>query len=143
MELEKETIQEVATNETSGKIETGCVKWFNNKRGYGFITYKDGDKEIDIFVHHSGIQPLTSQYKTLTLGEYVNFVVNVGNESGERDQAVKVTGINGGALLCDQYSKRKSYLNYDNDEEGENDEKWQSVKSKGGRGKGGKGQRKD
>ena len=36
----------------------GCVKWFNNKRGYGFITYKDGDSEIDIFVHR-GIQPLT------------------------------------------------------------------------------------
>ncbi len=91
----------------------GCVKWFNNKRGYGFITYKDGNDEIDIFVHHSGIQPQTSQYRTLTTGEYVSFSVKEATNENERNQAVTVTGVNGGPLMCDQYSKKRQYANYD------------------------------
>lgn len=105
--------QQTDTNTTTAQLHLGCVKWFNNKRGYGFITYKDGDTDHDIFVHHSGIQPLTSQYRTLTTGEYVSFSIKEATNENERNQAVTVTGVNGGPLLCDQYSKKRSYANYD------------------------------
>jgi CspA family cold shock protein len=77
----------------------GQCKWFNDILGYGFVTQQSGDdKGKDIFVHHSGVCPLNSHYKTLRKGEYVNFNVVCG-ENG--DQAVDVTGINGGTLMCD------------------------------------------
>jgi cold shock CspA family protein len=56
----------------------GCVKWFNSKTGFGFITIT-GDSELgqkDIFVHHSAIQTSTKLYKYLVQGEYVS--VDVG-----------------------------------------------------------------
>ena len=77
----------------------GQCKWFNDRLGYGFITVQTGaDKGKDVFVHHSGIRPLNSNYKTLAKGEYVNFNVIAGNNGY---QAVNVTGINGGTLMCD------------------------------------------
>lgn len=122
--------------DSSSKL-LGCVKWFNNKRGYGFVTYTNNSVEHDIFVHHTGIQPLNSQYRTLTTGEYVSFILKPASSEGEREQAIEVTGVNGGPLLCDQYSKRKAFLNYEDDEEQGNS---QSNYSGGkGRGRGGKG----
>ena len=47
---------------------TGTVKWFNCKKGYGFIEYTDAE---DIFVHYSAI--LSEGYKTLVEGQYVTF----------------------------------------------------------------------
>ena len=46
----------------------GIVKWFSNKKGYGFIEQKDGP---DVFVHFSSIN--APGYKTLTEGERVSF----------------------------------------------------------------------
>ncbi len=46
----------------------GKVKWFNDKKGFGFIEYKDG---MDIFVHYSSI--ILKGYKTLNNGDIVNF----------------------------------------------------------------------
>ncbi|MCD4780853.1 MAG: cold-shock protein [Candidatus Omnitrophica bacterium] len=51
----------------------GKVKWFNNQKGYGFITPESGD---DIFVHFSAIQ--SDGYKTLTEGHDVDFEVEKG-----------------------------------------------------------------
>lgn len=77
----------------------GQCKWFNDKLGYGFITVQAGnDKGKDIFVHHSGIKPLNSNYKTLKKGEYINFSI-INGDNGL--QAVDVTGICGGSLMCD------------------------------------------
>jgi cold shock CspA family protein len=77
----------------------GQCKWFNDMLGYGFVTICEGnDKGKDIFVHHSGIQPLNSNYKTLRKGEYLNFNIIKGMNGL---QAVDVTGINGGPLMCD------------------------------------------
>ena len=85
--------------ETNTTRYVGQCKWFSDKLGYGFLTICDGDKKgTDIFAHHSGIKPLNSNYKTLKKGEYVEFnIVNGVNGL----QAMNVTGINGGALMCD------------------------------------------
>lgn len=69
-------------NEENLKMR-GVVKWFDNSRGYGFITMEDG---TDIFVHYSGINK--EGFKFLTEGQTVEFdVMNV--EKGR--QAVNVT----------------------------------------------------
>ena len=77
----------------------GNCKWFNNKIGYGFITVMNGDhKGKDIFVHHSGVQPKNSNFKTLSKGEYIALNI-IDGQNGL--QAVDVTGVLGGPLMCD------------------------------------------
>lgn len=81
---------------------TGQVKWFNNKTGYGFITICDGEyKDKDIFTHYSTIRVSDSQYKYLVQGEYVELGL-VKPESGDHEyQAIDVTGIKGGRIMCE------------------------------------------
>lgn len=97
-ESECVVVEEEAFTPSVGKYVGQC-KWFNDLLGYGFVTVCDGkDKGKDIFVHHSGIMPLNSNYRTLKKGEYLNFNVIDGLNGL---QAVDVTGINGGPLMCD------------------------------------------
>lgn len=82
-------------------IETyqGVCKWFSNKKGYGFITItSDNNKGDDVFVHQTKIQPKKSTFRTLHKGEYIEFNLET-NDKGV--QALNVTGINDGELLCD------------------------------------------
>ncbi|WP_460423849.1 cold-shock protein, partial [Paraclostridium sordellii] len=51
----------------------GIVKWFNNEKGFGFISVEGGD---DVFVHFSAIQ--TDGFKSLEEGQQVNFNVVKG-----------------------------------------------------------------
>ena len=60
----------------------GKVKWFNNQKGYGFITRENGP---DVFVHHTAIQG--EGYKSLEEGQAVEFEVTQGPKG---DQAVNV-----------------------------------------------------
>lgn len=57
-------------------MSTGTVKWFNDDKGFGFITPDDGGK--DLFVHHSEIQ--ASGRKSLNDGQKVEYVVGQGQK---------------------------------------------------------------
>lgn len=65
----------------------GTVKWFNDKKGYGFIVVEGGEKEI--FVHHSSIQG--EGFKTLKEGEKVEFEIT---QSPKGEQASNVVNLN-------------------------------------------------
>ncbi len=66
-----------------GNRETGTVKWFNNQKGYGFITRESGD---DVFVHYSSIRG--DGYRSLEEGMQVEFSVK---ENDKGLQAYDVT----------------------------------------------------
>jgi len=66
-------------------LAEGTVKWFNEKKGFGFIEQQDGP---DVFVHHSGIN--ATGFKSLNDGDRVTFDTEEG-EKGPR--AVNVTVI--------------------------------------------------
>jgi len=85
----------------------GSVKWFNNKKGFGFITNLDTND--DVFVHYSGINVPEDTYKTLIDGEYVSYSEDT-LDSGKQ-AAVDVTGINGGPLLCQHPTKKVILVN--------------------------------
>jgi CspA family cold shock protein len=65
-------------------VATGIVKFFNNEKGYGFISREQGD---DVFVHFSNIQG--TGYKTLDEGQRVEFDIAPGRK-GEEAQNVRV-----------------------------------------------------
>ena len=62
----------------SNKMATGTVKFFNNEKGYGFISQDEGE---DLFVHFSNIQG--SGYRSLTDGQRVEFDVAPGRKGNE------------------------------------------------------------
>jgi CspA family cold shock protein len=63
----------------------GKVKWFNNSKGYGFITPENGK---DVFVHHSAIQG--DGYKSLAEGQEVEFDIQNGPKGEQAVNVVKV-----------------------------------------------------
>ena len=65
--------------------EQGTVKWFNNEKGYGFISRNSGD---DVFVHHSNIQ--SNGFKSLDEGENVEFDVANGPKGLQAQNVVKL-----------------------------------------------------
>jgi cold shock CspA family protein len=87
---------------SSAARNTGRVKWFNNKAGYGFITATTGTQAgTDVFVHHSGLAVSDQQYRYLVQGEYVEFQMNSVEGGTHRFQASDVTGIGRGMLMCE------------------------------------------
>lgn len=56
-------------------MANGTVKWFNEKKGYGFIEQEDGP---DVFVHHTGIN--SQGFRTLNEGDHVTFDIEEGQK---------------------------------------------------------------
>ncbi|MFN7940889.1 MAG: cold shock domain-containing protein [Thermoanaerobaculia bacterium] len=66
--------------------EQGVVKWFNNEKGYGFISRESGP---DVFVHHTAI--LSEGYRTLNEGERVSFEVVEGQKGLQARNVVRIS----------------------------------------------------
>ncbi len=65
--------------------EQGTVKWFNNEKGYGFISRNSGD---DVFVHHTAIQG--SGFKSLNEGDSVEFEAAKGPKGLQAQNVMKL-----------------------------------------------------
>ena len=66
---------------------TGTVKWFNDAKGFGFITPANGSK--DCFVHYSAIQG--NGFKTLAEGDRVEFDIVQGSKGPAAENVIKVS----------------------------------------------------
>ncbi|GMV06254.1 MAG: cold-shock protein CspA [Gemmatimonadota bacterium] len=64
----------------------GTVKWFNDQKGFGFITPDDGGK--DCFVHHSAIQ--AQGFRTLSEGDKVEFEITQGQKGPAAENVTKL-----------------------------------------------------
>lgn len=97
----------------------GRVKWFDSKKGYGFVSTTEESNE-DLFVHFSNIQTSDeSVYKKLFPGEYISFEKN-HDKDNNRNQCVDVRGIDMGPLMTENTEyrfkvfKNYNYSNYSN-----------------------------
>ncbi len=64
---------------------SGTVKWFNNTKGYGFISQQTG---ADVFVHYSAIRE--NGYRTLREGEQVEFDIKMGPRGPQAENVVRL-----------------------------------------------------
>ncbi len=81
----------------------GTVKWFDTKKGYGFITDSEGK---DVFVHHSNI--VMDGFRHLSEDDVVNYELGTGNDS--RQQAVNVKPILTMKMVKDALKEENLYI---------------------------------
>ena len=67
------------------KLVNGTVKWFNGRKGYGFINSEDGN---DVFVHFSALAGEDDEYKTLNENDKVEFDVTEGQKGPQASNVV-------------------------------------------------------
>lgn len=77
-------------NDTDDGRERGTVKWFNMKKGFGFITWERGrgKEDEDVFVHFRSIRG--NGYRTLTEGQKVKFLVVLGEKGPQAEDVSAV-----------------------------------------------------
>ncbi|MFQ5687732.1 MAG: cold-shock protein [Candidatus Scalindua sp.] len=66
-------------------MPSGTVKWFNDKKGFGFISQEDGD---DVFVHHTSIQ--SDGFRSLAEGDKVEFELVEDQKGFKASNVVKL-----------------------------------------------------
>jgi CspA family cold shock protein len=66
-------------------MATGTVKWFNDKKGFGFISIEGGE---DIFVHHTAIE--SDGFRTLEEGDKVEFEIVKGDKGDKAEKVKKI-----------------------------------------------------
>ena len=66
-------------------MPNGTVKWFNDSKGFGFISQENGD---DVFVHHTAIQ--SDGFKSLSEGDQVEFEVEQDQKGSKASKVVKI-----------------------------------------------------
>ena len=76
IESERYYLVGLQTGQGEVQVSTGTVKWFNSRKGYGFIAPDDGSDEL--FVHHSEIK--TEGYASLDEGQKVEFEIGQGKK---------------------------------------------------------------
>ena len=93
------------------------VKWFDNALSYGFATVTSGEHAgRDIFVHQSNILTLSQGiYRTLRMGEYIEFNIEESTENNHKYQAIAVTGPGAGQLMCESNPRRPRVFQTRND----------------------------
>jgi len=67
-------------------LAKGLVKWFDTKKGYGFIEQPGGE---DVFVHYTGIEG--NGFRSLRAGEEVKFEISVGPKGAQATKVVKAS----------------------------------------------------
>mgnify|MGYP000905861168 FL=1 len=67
-------------------MKIGTVKWFNNEKGFGFISTEDGE---DVFVHYSALEE-TGEFRTLDEGQAVEFEIVEGAKGPQASGVVKL-----------------------------------------------------
>lgn len=143
---EFDEVPEETEDEPSGIVLEGRVKWFNDRRGYGYITCISSGKfsGSDIFVHHTNVRPQESKYRSLYTNEYVQFYLGQADvaydehdhpiDTDYKHQATHVTGIRGGPLLCDgSYRPNNSNSNSNNSPQQRNDRNFRGGSNRGNR----------
>ena len=100
----------------NGKNLTGRVEWFDEKKGFGVIQYKEEDNTIkEYFAHHTEINVKNNVFRALYPDEEVEFIHSY-NESKKKLTAKNITGLDGNKLKCevnntfkkDKYQKNKT-----------------------------------
>jgi cold shock CspA family protein len=128
MSAEQPTTQSTTTTATpvsqlqtitvpEGQRHVARVKWFDNALSYGFATVTSGEHAgRDIFVHQSNILTLAQGiYRTLRMGEYIEFNIEESCENNHRYQAIAVTGPGAGQLMCESNPRRPRTIQTRND----------------------------
>jgi cold shock CspA family protein len=95
------------------RVYRGRVKWFQPRKGFGFVTLQTGTTgadgtpvTTDIFVYHKGIKVQVEQYRFLMEGEYIQFNLAKSDNPSQVCQAVNVRGVDGGMLMCETQNER-------------------------------------